>query len=166
MATEYTVITPTRHRFGDNKGDRDQFSVDQQAHFDGPSADFEFSCPNVDSSQQALLQFQHRGSTQQVGFPTTDPEGQNLAAITREHPVTINGRELFGGVPASPFTGRMPVWSTRVLIIHPDVLRETNLVKFQSIHEIFGNLDDFTIDNLVVLYKTRRSGTTSPGLSQ
>jgi hypothetical protein len=128
--------------------------------FAGRSKDFPFSCPNVDPSQEAVLQFQHRGSMQALTIPP-QPPGGTLEDITREHPVVINRQELFGGIPAAPFLGSMPLWSTRLLIVQPGVLRRENVLHIMSTPGVIG-LDDFTIDNVVIFYKTPISAFPFP----
>jgi hypothetical protein len=82
--------------------------------------------------------------------------------------VTINGHELAGGVPGAPSSGEMPMWGTRLLIIDPGVLRDENILRMESKDFWAGtpwasnNLDDFTIDNVVVFFKLR-SGKSNTG---
>jgi hypothetical protein len=50
----------------------------------------------------------------------------------------------------------MSLWSTRLLLIPPHVLRRENDLQIQTSAEATpGNLDNFTLDNLVVFFKTR-----------
>ena len=170
----FTVIVPGRQQFGDHRklageADRSEVNVDSEAPFVGRVGEFPFVCPNVDPSQSAILQFAHRGSTQLLTFPSPQPDG-GLEGITREHPVKINGQELFGGVPAAPFRlNRMPLWSTRLLIVHPGVLRRENVLRIESTPQstVGTGLDDFTIDNVVIFFQTRATpGTTNPDPSE
>ena len=166
MSTSFSVVMGVRHRFGDKKTDLNEPSVDSAAPHVGLAHDFPFTCPNVDPAEEAILQFQFRGSTQRLTFPSPQPDG-SLVGITAEHPVKINGQQLFGGVPGAPFRfGEMPLWSTRVLFIGGGILREENLLRIESTVEgsLTGkNFDDFTIDNVVVFFKTRPSPGGSPG---
>lgn len=156
MPADFTIIVRVRHQFGDHKSDPNEVNVDSDAPFVGLDGDFQFACPNVDSSVEAVLQFAHRGSNQTLRFPVRQPDG-GLVGISQEHTVKINGQELFGGIPASPLIGSMPLWSTRLLIIQTNVLRETNLLRIESLRDSgHGNFDTFTIDNVVVFFKTRR----------
>jgi hypothetical protein len=153
--SDFTVIMSVRHRFGDQKPDDPyEENADVSAPFVGPSADFAFSCRGADSSQEAVLVFEHRGSKQAVTFP--DPQGDaRLFGITEEHPVSINGILLFGGGPAAPFSSVMPMWSTRTLIVQPGVLRTQNTLHIETGPGLrANNLDDFTIDNAVIYFKT------------
>ncbi len=166
MGSDFTVIMPVRHRFGDfdttsterHVEEGDEVEVDSAAPFVGGAEDFPFSCPNVDTSQEAVLQFEHRGSIQRLTFPDPQPDG-GLVGITDEHPVFINGQQLSGGVPASPVRwGTMPVWSNRLLLVRAGVLQEENVLRFESTTNasLTGKgLDNFTIDNVVIFYKTR-----------
>jgi hypothetical protein len=171
MATEFTVIMRVRHRFGDQRGDRgfegdvEQVYVDSEAPFVGAVGTFEFACPAVDSAQDAVLQFEHRGSDQWLAFPDSQPDGGLVGLVPPEHPVSINGHQIAGGVPASPTSRGTPAWGTRLLTIDPGVLKEQNELRIETgpltVADMPQNLDDFTIDNVVVFYKTGRS-TTPP----
>jgi hypothetical protein len=155
MFMDFTVIMAVRHRFGDGRSDRDQVDVDSEAPFAGSAGEFPFACPDVNPFQFAVLQFEHRGSMQHLTFPDPQPGG-GLEGITREHPVFINGHELAGGVPAAPFRNRMPLWSSRLLLIPAGVLRAENVLRIQSTNLSTStqvNLDNFTIDNVVVFFK-------------
>jgi hypothetical protein len=161
MGSDFAVVIVVRHRFGDEReargfsGDEELVDVDSEAPFVGRVGTFNFSCPNVDRSQQAILQFQYRGSEQRAAFPIPQPSGGLVGLADAEHPVSINGNDLPGGVPASPSRGNIPMWGQRLLLIHPGVLQENNVLRIEST-PLFGSdtLDDFTIDNAVVLYKT------------
>ena len=153
--SDFCVVIRVRHRFGDqlDPGDPD---IDFPAPFVGRVGTFPFSCPHVDTSQEAILQFQYRGSAQALTFPAPTP---SLQGITPEHPVFINGKELFGGVPRGPLYGQMPLWSTRLLIIQPGVLAEENILRIEALQYPWTGanqkgLDNFTIDNAVVTFKT------------
>lgn len=159
---DFAVVMRVRHRFGDGPAGDSEVNVDAAAPFVGPAGEFAFSCPYVDPTQEALLQFEHRGSDQSLTFPDPQPDG-GLQGITAEHPVKINGHELFGGIPATPRRRGMPLWSTRLLIIQPGVLKETNLLRIESTKDGFGHFDDFTVDNIVVFFKTRDPGAPVAG---
>ena len=163
MANDFTIIMAVRHRFGaapDTWGGGAE--PDANAPFVGLAAEFPFSCPGIDSSQAAILQFQYRGSTQMTDFP--DPSSPSLIGTSPEYPVKVNGRELAGGVPAAPVTGpdKLPLWSTRLLLIDPGVLGEANVLRIEATSETWNTMNvvgsNFTIDNVVVFFKT----TTSP----
>src|SRR2546423_934395 len=106
MGSDFTVIMAVRHRFGsapDSLGSEAGAEPDASAPFVGLVGEFPFSCLGIDSSQFATLQFQYRGSTQELDFP--DPSVPSLVGTSPEYPVLINGRELAGGVPAAPRSG-------------------------------------------------------------
>jgi hypothetical protein len=156
MSGDFTVIIRNRVRFGDLKKDSGEVDHDSDADLLGESGLFPFLCPGVDTSQQAVLQFAHRGSSQSLRFPDPQPDG-GLVGISAEHPVRINGVLLAGGIPAAPVRDRMSLWSTRLLLIPPHVLRRENklLIETTTVNP-GGRLDNFTLDNLVVFFKTRQ----------
>ena len=94
--------------------------------FVGREKSYPFDCPSI-SSDQALLLFQSFGAG-------------------TEQTLEINDVPVLGGVPA---TG--PGWVGNVLIINQGVLEDSgNSLRIAS----DGN--NFVIDNVVVVYKTRR----------
>jgi hypothetical protein len=163
MPNDFTVIMHVRHRFGDQRKDRNENDFDSAAPFVGTAGEFQFSCPNVDSAEEAVLQFQHRGSHQAATFPSPQPDG-GLVGLTAEHPVRVNGRQLSGGVPAAPRRGEVSLWSTRLLLIGKGVLREQNILRIEATANdpVLENIDNFTVDNVVVFYKTK-SPSSGPG---
>jgi hypothetical protein len=163
MASDFTIIMHTRHRFGDRGRDPihgDELEADANAMFVGQSAVFDFSCPRVDPSEAAVLQFEYRGTSQFFGLYSDPETGERVTGITPEHPVTVNGVLLPGGVPGAPFYNSMPLWAHRLLLIRGGVLREENRLHISSL-PIFPRrwtrypFDNFTIDNAVVFFKTR-----------
>ena len=155
MPLDFTVVITVRQRFGD--AEADDVGLETDAPFVGREKDFVFSCPNVDSSQPAVLLFQSQG-------------------VMFQQPMTINGQTVFGGIPSSidiaplGFVNQQGMvqaviiaqWKGNVMLVTPGVLRENNVLHIES-REIpdTGNVDDFVIDNLVVLFKTR-SGVIGP----
>jgi hypothetical protein len=146
MALDFTVVITVRQRFGDN--DIEDVGLETEAPFVGSQKDFEFHCPNVDSRQQAVLLFQCMGTNAQQSME-------------------INGQQIFGGIPAAFDFLTTPTqeirtraeWNGNVMLIQPGVLRENNVLRIRAGELSNGNLDDFIIDNLVVMFKTR------PGLN-
>ena len=145
MALDFTVVITVRQRFGDN--DVEDVGLETEAPFVGQEKQFEFRCPNVDTRQQAILLFQCMGAELQ----------QSLE---------INGQEIFGGIPAAFEIATLPnqvvaraQWNGNVMLIQPGVLREDNVLQIRAGDLGDGNIDDFIIDNLVVVFKTK------PGLS-
>jgi hypothetical protein len=167
MGTDVTVIMNVRHRFGNRRQDEpylhEEYNADLSAPFVGTTGTFEFATPNVDRSQPAVLEFQYRGSNQYLTFPSPQPDG-SLVGITPEHPVAINDIDLAGGVPAAPRYGDMAMWGTRLLIVNPGVLSEQNELRISALAGPFGTRDDFTIDNVVLFYKTRVRPSPTDGL--
>jgi IgA Peptidase M64 len=127
---DYTVISEVRQHFGNERDFLDGV-------FAGQKKDFKFDCPGIDSSQRALLMLQ----TLNVG-------GQNV--------FEINGQTVFGGLPRT--TDSTEAWSAQVLVITPGTLHSRdNVLHVESRTDsgsASGDIDDFVIDNVVVLYKT------------
>jgi len=149
MALDFTVVITVRQRFGDN--DIEDAGLETDAPFVGSEKNFEFHCPNVDSRQQAVLLFQCMGANGQQSME-------------------INGRQVFGGIPSAVELVTLPnnnfvsraQWNGNVMLIEPGVLREDNVLRIQSGQLSDDNLDDFIIDNLVVMFKTRSGVSTQP----
>ena len=152
MALDFTVVITVRQRFGDSQDDDTGQETD--APFVGSEKQFNFRCPNVDGSQQAILLFQCQGANVQ----------QSLE---------INGQQIFGGIPSSVEFVTVPdpalvlaraQWNGNIMLIQPGVLQENNVLRIQA-GEISdtGNIDNFIIDNLVVVFKTRSGVGTLPG---
>jgi len=147
MALDFTVVITVRQRFGDD--DVEDRGLETDAPFVGAQKDFEFHCPNVDPRQQAILLFQCQGTSDQQSME-------------------INGRKVFGGIPQAIDIFTLPdgriashaQWNGNVMLIEPGVLREDNVLRIQA--GAFGddNLDDFIVDNLVVVFKTKPGLTT------
>ena len=162
MASDYTIVMWVRHRFGLNEyttgGDPDFVdNEDSNAPFVGLTGEFPFSCPNIDSTQGAVLQFEYRGSSQFGTWPDPAGDPTSLEGITPEYPVMINGRQLAGGVPGAAVRGHLPLWGTRVLLVDPDVLKEENSLLIAASVDYGGATyeDKFTIDNVVLFFKTK-----------
>jgi hypothetical protein len=142
MALDFTVVITVRQRFGDS--DEDDVGQETIAPFVGAEKSYDFRCPNVDSRQQAILLFQCMGANIQ----------NNLE---------INGQQIFGGIPSSVEGITIPdpavllfraQWNGNIMLIHEGVLRENNVLRIQAA-ELDDGLDNFIIDNLVVVFKTR-----------
>lgn len=144
MSLDFTVVINVRQRFGDNK--QDDAGLETQAPFVGLQKDFVFQCPDVDRSQYAILLFQSQG------------------ANVRQR-LEINSQEIHGGIPRSVefFTGINPPvaleiaqWNGNVMLVHPGVLQENNVLRIRA-GEIgdSGNIDNFIVDNVVIVFKTK-----------
>jgi hypothetical protein len=103
----------------------------------GTSKDYIFSCPNVNSSEAAVLMFQSR------------------AVHSAKNIITINEKPIFGGIPVSP---NEDAWNGNVMLIGANILRPSgNVLHIESRNTsggTGGNIDDFILDNVVVMYKT------------
>ena len=138
MATNFTVILFQRQHFGNEQGTFND--VEPSVPFVGPTKDFPFNCPNVDPGETAFLMFQSRDVDHQKNV------------------FRINTVQVFGGLPASP---SRDTWNGNILLIEPHHgLKETgNILHVESRNTSGGgggNLDDFIIDNVVIVYKTRQ----------
>lgn len=143
MAMDFTVVITVRQRFGDR--DEDDVAQETIAPFVGAEKSYDFQCPNVDPNQEAILLFQCQGANIQ----------QNLE---------INGQQIFGGIPSSVEVVTVPdptrflfraQWNGNIMLIHEGVLRENNVLRIRAA-ELDDGLDNFIIDNLVVMFKTRQ----------
>ena len=165
MALDFTIITDVRQRFGDMIRDEKpslrerESGIEDDAPFVGWEKSFVFRCPSVDRSQFALLLFQTLGVSVRQGLE-------------------INGQTIFGGIaPSVDFDSRMlgsgseahqdraaiARWNGNVMLIHPNVLQENNILRVRAAEMTAGNIDDFVIDNVVVVFKTGGAVAADPG---
>jgi hypothetical protein len=156
MATDFTVILFQRQHFGNQPNLFND--AEPNVPFVGPTKDFSFNCPRVDPGETAFLMFQSRFVS----------HNRNV--------FQINGVGVFGGLPAGddvvnysvdqPQNLLVPGWQGNILLIEPHhQLRETgNVLHVGSLEAAPGRpTDDFIIDNVVLVYKTRKSEvSTSP----
>lgn len=153
MALDFTVVFSVRQRFGDTKND--DLGLETEAPFVGADKEYPFSCPGVDPSQQAILLFQCSGANAQESME-------------------INGQQIFGGIPASvaPFIPPpgssaqsifLAQWNGNVMLVHPGVLQVNSVLRIRAKDLGDGNLDNFIIDNVVVVFKTQRTVVGTPG---
>ena len=157
MAIDFTVVMDVRQRFGDLKRDEkpslheSESGLEDEAPFVGAQKSFAFRCPSVDRSQFALLLFQALG-------------------VSTKQALEINGQTIFGGIPITVDRDTRTLgsgsdahtvhalgarWNGNVMLIHPGVLQENNVMRIQAAEMTAENLDDFIIDNVVVVFKTR-----------
>lgn len=153
---DFTVIIRVRQQFG---ADRNAFegTAERSSHFVGAAKEFEFRCPDVDRESEGVLHFQSFGVSH------------------RRNALEVNGQPVFGGIPRSgdfvqaegdAGPTEIPVWNSHVLLIGRGVLRESNILRVESRDpqgENVGELDDFVIDNMVVLFKTTPRDSASGG---
>ena len=136
MATNFTAIIKQRQQFGDEQG---TFN-DVEPHLNVvPKKDFTFDCPNVNPSETAFLIFQSRDVDHQ----------RNI--------FKLNNVEVFGGLPASPARDS---WNGNILLIgsHHKLTATNNVLHVESQNKNgggSGDIEDFIIDNMVIMYKTR-----------
>jgi hypothetical protein len=74
--------------------------------------------------------------------------------------IRINGSDLFGGIPVSTTgSAESPIWNGNVLLVEANVLKESGNVLHLEARNVSGggggNIEDFLIDNAVILFKTR-----------
>jgi hypothetical protein len=123
--------------------------IEPHVPFVGPTKDFSFDCPHVDPRETAFLMFQSRDVDHQ----------RNL--------FQINGIDVFGGLPASPTRDS---WNGNILLIEPrHQLRATgNILHVESRDSRGGSsndIDDFIIDNMVIVYKIPDPSWTLPAVT-
>lgn len=136
MPSDYTVIFKDGKHFGNEQSYlRD---VEPNAEFVGPNGDFTFACPRVNPSERSVLMFQSRDVDHQKNV------------------FKINGVSITGRIPDSP---SKDTWNGNVMIIEPSVLRATNnVLRVESRNtsgDGGGDIDDFILDNAVIVYKAR-----------
>jgi len=135
MVTNFTVILFQRQHFGNEPGIFNDIEPD--VPFAGSTKDFAFDCPGINPSETAFLMFQSRDVDHQ----------RNI--------FQINGADVFGGLPASP---ARDAWNGNILLLEPHhQLRATgNTLHVESRNfrgGRGGDIDDFIIDNVVIMYK-------------
>lgn len=137
MATDYTVILTSRQHFGDDPG-----SV---GDFVGVAKSISFNCPSVDPNETAFLLF------------------QSLDVSIDKNVFRVNGVDVFGGLPAIPGSD---TWVGNVMLLEPrhNLKAVGNVLHVESRDEngeVNGNLDDFVLDNVVIVFKTH-TGVNRP----
>jgi hypothetical protein len=141
MGSDFTVILSVRQHFGDEASYLTD--VEPGLPFVGAARDFRFDCPRIEPEADAVLMFQTRDVD----------TNRNIIEI---NPATAQQPTVFGGIPVSP---SKDTWNGNTMVIRPGVLREINNVLHiearNSSGGTGGDIDDFIIDNVVVLYKTR-----------
>ena len=126
----YSVIVNQRNHFGDEE----RFLP---GVFAGRKKDFPFDCPGVDAGQQSVLML------------------QALHVDGEKNVFTINDQTLFG-LPTT--VEDKTAWAGQVLLVGANTLRARgNILHVEartSSGSPTGELDDFVIDNVVLMYKT------------
>jgi IgA Peptidase M64 len=140
---DFTLITPTAQQFG---------NVDAPpplgGGFVGAAKEFTFNCPGVDAGQHAILMYQ-------------------VSHARALNAMTINGVSVPNAV--SPTTTDPQAVNASVVLVSPNTLRASgNVLRIQAALEAAPppppggpnlpqpapSLDEFMIDNVVLLYKT------------
>ena len=131
MAADFTVIIAVRQHFGNRAGSR-------PGAFVGNEKRYAFDCPNVDPDTWAVLMFE-----------TLDVDHELNA-------FEVNGHAIAGGIPKSPSRN---AWNGNVVLINPNWLKEHGnelyIGSLNSEGTLSRDIDDFVMDNVVVLYKTK-----------
>jgi hypothetical protein len=139
MPLDFTVIFNVRQHFGD-QGEYFNYEFD----YAGNEHDYQFDCPNVDTGAEAVLMFQSR-------------DVDNDKNVLQINPATAPQPSVFGGIPVGP--GGKNTWNGNIMLIRPNVLRATGNQLHIASRNTQGttghDMDDFVLDNVVVLYKTR-----------
>jgi hypothetical protein len=155
MASDYTIILSQRQHFGDQPRTFDD--VEPDVKFVGPTKDFPFSCPNVNPNETAVLMFQTRE-----------------ISISQRNVFRVNGFDVFGAHPAKgnlPASGGLPAspskneWNGNVMLLEAEHMKPNqrlkptgNILHIEARNDNGGgggNIDDFIIDNVVIMYKSR-----------
>jgi hypothetical protein len=128
------IIFQVRQHFGDEQSALPGAWV-------GASAEYEFELPGIDVNQPAYLMFQALG-------------------VTSEHDVfTLNKQPIAGGIPL--MSGNEG-WAAQVMLVSPRVLLPgKNILRVEARDAsggTGGDLDDFVLDNAVLLYSTITPG--------
>ena len=136
MATNYTVVLFSRQHFGNQAGVFND--IEPGVAFVGRAKDFSFDCPGINTAEAAVLMFQSRDVDHQ----------QNI--------LRVNGVDVFGGLPASP---ARDAWNGNILLVerHHQLKATGNVLRVEARRAdggSDGDVDDFILDNIVIVYKT------------
>jgi hypothetical protein len=141
VGSDFTVVIRVRQHFGD---DPDSLF----GEFAGKNAAYPFPCHNVDSRKEAVLLFQSLDVDHDRNFIAINSTG------------ATGEPEVYGGIPVSTSDRD---WNGNVMLIRSGVLREDNILRLGArasnggLGGLDGDVDEFIIDNVVVLFKTRPS---------
>jgi hypothetical protein len=174
MAIDFTVIQAVRQQFGDTtKGADGQeygIQIEQDALYVGVSKDFRFSCPLVDSTQMAVLQFVSLAGAAGSSYPWAP----SLSGPAHRNIMKINGVDLPGDITPGPLNEGLgatgvgstpPAWRAQSLLVPANVLNEENVLHIESALDVAGQFDSFIIDNVVVFFKARTPGRSGVGVA-
>lgn len=131
MASDFTVIIKRREHFGDG-------SVSLPGAYIGNHETYYFDCPKMSREQWAVLMF------------------QSLSVDHDKNVLKVNGHDIPGGIPQT--AGEESDWTGNVMLIPSSWLKDSGNELFvqsrTSDGAAIGDIDDFVLDNVVVLYKT------------
>jgi hypothetical protein len=134
-SASYAYIITTPQHFGDGPNNSTVAAVDR-----GQDHEYSFDLPGVDSSKVAILMLK----TFDLDHNLNSFSINGRALRVRRH---ISGSEFF----------------TDHVEVPAGILKETgNVLKISALSssgQVFGELDDFIVDDVVLIYKTK---TTSP----
>jgi len=99
--------------------------------FVGKQKDYRFDCPGINPNQTAVLLYNSYDAGPRDRFE-------------------VNGKQLYGGIYEGPGGNR---WASHELLVEP----EFSLKPQGNGVNVSGNLDDFILDNVVIMYKTAGS---------
>jgi hypothetical protein len=159
MNTNFTVIFSGRQHFGDERTTFNDVepNVDGNA-FVGHKKDFTFDCPNINPNETAVLMFQSRDVSK-----------------SQRNIFRVNQVDVFGANPASgtlPASGGIPAsadrnsWNGNIQLLETrHRLKATgNTLHIEARNDaggVGGNIDDFILDNMVIMYKIRTPPPTN-----
>lgn len=137
MSADYTYILFETHHFGDSRN-----AFTGSFIFAGSQKDFEFSCPDVEPLGAAVLIL----NTFEVN------SGRNI--------IQINGVDLKPTIPK----GQGKAWVTHQLLVPVDcALQDTgNTLHVEARDNTggTGNIDDFLLDNVVIMFHADSSAVS------
>lgn len=134
MSADFTVIIDNRQHLGDTEG---RFNREApECHFAGHTGSYAFDTPGVDSASPAILTF------------------QSFGIDLRSNRLSINGTEI--PFALSPSVERE--WNAHSVVLPAGLLKsQGNAVVLEArtrSGESEGNVDDFLVHNMSVMYKT------------
>jgi hypothetical protein len=165
MYVDFTVIIRVQHRFGQD--DSPPLRGEEQALFVGAAKEWEFFTNFADSRVDAILLFQSYGVSHRRNVLTI-----NSQQVAGGIPLSIDLSYMTGGEGShshSYYTGgggyhfhsqsieERPVWNSNVLLVSNLINGGRNVLRIEARDQDGGKggqLDNFIIDNVVILYKT------------
>jgi hypothetical protein len=143
MSSDYKVIIFHPQHFGN---EANTFTnIVPASDFARQAKEFGFDCPNINTREIAVLTF------------------QSLDVDYRTNVFRVNDADIIGGLPLS--SGR-DAWNGNIMLVPPHHrLKATgNVLRVESRDSgggTSGDIDDFVLDNVVIMYKTQPSPPTN-----